>query len=78
MQFLRSLGSAIGIATLGAAAAVSGIGANLGVRGAGPSVVAQGASADFAPIFILAAVGCVVGLVCLFLIEDKPLRGRGG
>lgn len=79
LQFLRSLGSAIGIATLGAAAAVAGIGANLGMRGAGgPVSSTASAGANFTPIFVLAAIGSVVGLVCLFLIEDKPLRGRGG
>jgi EmrB/QacA subfamily drug resistance transporter len=78
LQFLRSLGSAIGIAALGAAAAVSGIGAGLLARGTAPgpvnAVTIEGAS--FAPVFILAAVGAVIGLLCLLLIEDKPLRGR--
>lgn len=78
LQFLRSLGSAIGIASLGAAAAVSGIAANLGLRGAATihpaATVADGAS--FAPIFVLSAIGALIGLCCLMLVEDKPLRGR--
>ncbi len=80
LQFLRSLGSAIGIATLGAAAAVSGIAANLGMRGAAATGIpaATRDTIGFGPIFALAAVGALIGLACLMLIEDKPLRGRGG
>ncbi len=73
LQFLRSLGSAIGIAVLGAAAALSGIAASLGSRA---PWAAGGAAVDFAPIFILAALGPVIGLCCLLFVEDKPLRGR--
>lgn len=76
LQFLRSLGSAIGIATLGAAAAMSGIAANLGMRGTGTT--ASATEMTFGPIFALAAIGAVIGLACLTLIEDKPLKGRDG
>lgn len=76
LQFLRSLGSAIGIAALGAAAAVSGIVTGLTVRAPGTSSVGSTAASGgaFAPLFALSAIGAVVALVCLLMIENKPLR----
>ena len=77
LQFLRSLGSAIGIAVLGAAAASSGIAASIGSRLVTVSPGAAAApTASFTPIFLLTALGAVIGLVCLMLVEDRPLRGR--
>ena len=79
LQFLRSLGSAIGIAVLGAAAAVFGIATGITARtpgaGGGPlSAAATGAA--FAPLFALVAAGALIALCCIMMIENKPLRGR--
>lgn len=77
LQFLRSLGSAIGIAGLGAAAASSGIVATIGSRLAAASPGAVGSTgASFTPVFLLTALGAIIGLTCLMLVEDRPLRGR--
>ena len=39
---------------------------------------AAAAGDPFAGIFWIAAAGAVAGLLCLMLVEDKPLRGRAG
>jgi EmrB/QacA subfamily drug resistance transporter len=73
LQFARSLGSAIGIALLGAAAAMSGIAAG-SMRGETAGAIS--ATADFAPVFWLAAVCTLAAAAALFTIEDTPLRER--
>ena len=78
LQFSRSLGSALGIAMLGAAAAHARIGVTIGARGAaatGPTLPALD-GAIFAPIYALAALSAFAGMLCLALVESKPLRKR--
>jgi len=73
MTFLRSLGSALGVAILGAVALGNGL--PLAGEGAQASEAVAGTSA-FWVIFAAAVVMLVLALLTLSLMPEKPLRGR--
>lgn len=73
LTFLRSLGSALGVAILGAVALGYGLPlASEGVQAAGAAVEA----AAFVMIFLAAAAMLLMALVALGLMPEKPLRGH--
>ncbi|RWC64425.1 MDR family MFS transporter [Mesorhizobium sp.] len=73
LTFLRSLGSALGVAILGAVALGYGLPlAGEGTQAASTAVEAQA----FVMIFFTAAAMLVMALVALVLMPEKPLRGR--
>ncbi|RWC49513.1 MAG: MFS transporter [Mesorhizobium sp.] len=73
LTFLRSLGSALGVAILGAVALGYGLPlAREGTQAASAAVEAQA----FVMIFFTAAAMLVMALVALVLMPEKPLRGR--
>lgn len=81
LAFLRQLGSAIGVAVLGAVL-LHGTGMSL-VEGAGVSLLdraggSAGLANAFASVFIGAAVCALAALVCILLMEEKPLRSTTG
>ncbi|CAN7534341.1 MDR family MFS transporter [Mesorhizobium sp. LjRoot246] len=71
--FLRSLGSALGVAILGAVALGYGLPlAGEGIQAASTAVEVQA----FVMIFFTAVAMLVMALVALVLMPEKPLRGR--
>ena len=73
LTFLRSLGSALGVAILGAVALGYGLPlASEGVRATGAAVE----TAAFVMIFLTAAAMLLMALVALGLMPEKPLRGH--
>ncbi|UCI05502.1 MDR family MFS transporter [Mesorhizobium sp. B1-1-8] len=73
LTFLRSLGSALGVAILGAVALGYGLPlAGEGARSAG--VIASGEA--FVMIFLVAATILFLALIMLALMPEKPLRGQ--
>lgn len=74
LTFLRSLGSAIGVAVLGAVAL--GYGIPLGGEGMRQHAD-SGSGAGFSMIYFVCAAMLVMALVLLFLMPERPLKGRG-
>jgi EmrB/QacA subfamily drug resistance transporter len=73
LTFLRSLGSALGVAMLGAVA----LGYGLPLAGKGVPAAGQIVSATpFMMIFLAAAITLVLALITLALMPEKSLRGR--
>ncbi|ESY02860.1 MFS transporter [Mesorhizobium sp. LNJC399B00] len=73
LTFLRSLGSALGVAMLGAVA----LGYGLPLAGEGVAVAGQIVSAvPFTMIFLAAALTLMLSLITLALMPEKSLRGR--
>ncbi|MBZ9953626.1 MDR family MFS transporter [Mesorhizobium sp. BR1-1-15] len=73
LTFLRSLGSALGVAILGAVA----LGNGLPLAGEGAQATGAGAeAAAFGLIFVAAVVMLIMALLTLSLMPEKPLRGR--
>ena len=73
LTFLRTLGGALGVAMLGAVAL--GYGLPLSAEGAQTHI--QLASAlPFVMIFLTAGIMLVLGLIVIFLMPERPLRGR--
>ncbi|TPN88236.1 MFS transporter [Mesorhizobium sp. CU2] len=73
LTFLRTLGGALGVAMLGAVA----LGYGLPLSAEGSQTHIQLASAlPFVMIFLTAGVTLVLGLIVIFLMPEKPLRGR--
>ena len=73
LTFLRSLGSALGVAILGAVALGYGLPlASEGVQATGAAVE----TAAFVMIFLTAAAMLLMALVALGLMPEKPLRGH--
>lgn len=73
LTFLRSLGSALGVAMLGAVA----LGYGLPLAGEGVPAAGQIVSATpFMMIFLAAAIMLVLALITLALMPEKSLRGR--
>ncbi|MER8695185.1 MFS transporter [Mesorhizobium opportunistum] len=73
LTFLRSLGSALGVAMLGAVA----LGYGLPLAGEGTLAVGQVISAEpFVMIFLVAAATLFLALITLALMPEKPLRGQ--
>ncbi|TPM36033.1 MDR family MFS transporter [Mesorhizobium sp. B2-3-5] len=73
LTFLRSLGSALGVAMLGAVA----LGFGLPLAGEGVQMAGHVASAQpFVMIFLVAAATLVLGLITLALMPEKELRGH--
>ena len=73
LTFLRSLGSALGVAMLGAVA----LGYGLPLAGEGTLAVGQVISAaPFVMIFLVAAATLLMALITLGLMPEKTLRGR--
>ncbi|WP_192253681.1 MDR family MFS transporter [Mesorhizobium caraganae] len=73
LTFLRSLGSALGVAMLGAVA----LGYGLPLAGEGVPAAGQIVSATpFMMIFLAAAITLVLALITLALMPEKSLRGR--
>jgi hypothetical protein len=80
MNFFRALASALAVAIMGAIV-LAGLGA-VPERGTGVSNLASTLSAlgvDFALVFrwvfAAAAALLVAGLICLLIMEERPLRG---
>lgn len=73
LTFLRSLGSALGVAMLGAVA----LGYGLPLAGEGTLAVGQVISVvPFVMIFLVAAATLLLALITLGLMPEKPLRGQ--
>jgi len=73
LTFLRSLGSALGVAMLGAVA----LGYGLPLAGEGTLAVGQAISAEpFVMIFLVAAATLLLALIALWLMPEKTLRGQ--
>ncbi|MER8374718.1 MDR family MFS transporter [Mesorhizobium sp. M1406] len=73
LTFLRSLGSALGVAILGAVA----LGYGLPLAGEGTQAASTAVEAlAFVMIFFTAAAMLVMALVALVLMPEKPLRGH--
>jgi len=73
LTFLRSLGSALGVAMLGAVA----LGYGLPLAGEGTLAVGRVISAEpFVMIFLVAAATLFLALITLALMPEKPLRGQ--
>jgi len=73
LTFLRSLGSALGVAMLGAVA----LGYGLPLAGEGTLAVGQIISAEpFVMIFLVAAATLLLALITLSLMPEKTLRGQ--
>ena len=73
LTFLRSLGSALGVAILGAVA----LGFGLPLAGEGVQMAGHVASVQpFVMIFLVAAATLVLGLITLTLMPEKELRGH--
>ncbi|MEO5760562.1 MAG: MDR family MFS transporter [Mesorhizobium sp.] len=74
LTFLRSLGSALGVAMLGAVA----LGYGLPLAGEGVQTAGQVVSAlPFVMIFLVAAAILLLALIALALMPEKALRGHG-
>jgi MFS family permease len=73
LTFMRSLGSALGVAAFGAIAL--GYGIPLGREGAEMAAGAQSA-APFAAIFLASSGTMFVSLVLLVVMPERPLQGR--
>jgi predicted MFS family arabinose efflux permease len=76
LAFLRSLGSAIGVAAIGAVGAASGIvvgRAEGGALDASSTIAAHGS--QFTPVFAAAAMSLVLSFCSLLMMEERPLRG---
>jgi EmrB/QacA subfamily drug resistance transporter len=72
LTFLRSLGSALGVAMLGAVA----LGYGLPLAGEGVRIAGHSASVEpFVMIFVVAAATLLLGLITLILMPEKELRG---
>ncbi len=72
LTFLRSLGSALGVAMLGAVA----LGYGLPLGGEGMRIGAHATTAEpFAMIFLVCAATTLFGFVMLWLMPEKTLRG---
>jgi EmrB/QacA subfamily drug resistance transporter len=85
LSFLRSLGSAIGLATLGGIILASGIVGNAAVHsseganvGAALSGTAARAAAEdvFQSVFLVAGLSLIIAFCLLLAMREKPLRGR--
>ncbi len=73
LTFLRSLGSALGVALLGAVA----LGYGLPLGGEAMRIGSHTVTAEpFAMIFLACAALTLLGLVMLWLMPEKPLRGH--
>lgn len=71
--FVRSLGSAIGVAVIGAVAAAAGVAVGFGSHAA---VGAMVDGAVFRPVFLAAMISVLCALATFALMEERPLRGR--
>ncbi len=85
LAFLRSLGSAIGLATLGGIILAGGIVGNAavqpgeggGVATASAAIEARSAAGDvFQMVFLAAGLSLIVAFCLLCAMREKPLRGR--
>lgn len=77
LGFLRSLGSAIGVAVLGAVGTAYGIAGH--IEGMAPAAALPPARGDaFLPVFLGAAICLALSLACLMRMAELPLRGRDG
>ena len=75
MAFLRSLGSTIGVSVLGAILASYGVVDGHRMPGQGGAQALAG-NIGFSLAFGVAACSMALTVVLLFLMEEKPLRGR--
>jgi len=80
LTFLRSLGSAIGVAVLGAV--VFGAGRTMASEPMKSAEAGLASQSDFGQafvyVFLVAAIGLGVSLGCLFAMEERPLRRTSG
>ena len=74
LTFLRSLGSALGVAVLGAIALAHGI--PLGAEGQGGAVTHVESAFPFAVLYYTMAVMMFIAAVIYVLMPHKPLRGK--
>ena len=80
LAFLRTFGSAIGVALIGAIVLGFGVVTDLGLAArtaSGGAEIAQRAGQAFMVVFALQAAAVAVSLLCVLAMEEKPLRGAG-
>jgi len=80
LAFLRTFGSALGVALMGAVVIGFGVVTDAGVpsnQGAFDPVLADRAGAAFAAMFALQGVAMAVSLACFLMMEERPLLGSG-
>jgi hypothetical protein len=78
LAFLRTFGSAIGVALMGAVIIGFGVVTDEGLSQTGFAVdpeLAQRAGHAFAVLFALQAVALAISLGCFLMMEERPLRG---
>ncbi|MGD0719867.1 MAG: MDR family MFS transporter [Roseiarcus sp.] len=78
LAFLRTFGSALGVALMGAVLIGFGIVTDAGVpanRGAFDPLLAERAGAAFSVMFALQGLAMAVSLACFLMMEERPLRG---
>lgn len=78
LTFLRSLGSAIGVAVLGAVVFSAGRTMAEPMKSADGFGLRSDFSQAFVYVFLVAAVGLCVSLLCLVVMEERPLRRTSG
>jgi MFS family permease len=77
LAFLRTFGSALGVALLGAVVIGFGIvtDAGLPMNGGADSHLAARAGVAFSAIFALQGLALAISLACFLMMEERPLRG---
>jgi len=78
LAFLRSFGSALGVALMGAVLIGFGIVTDAGVASAGGVVashLAERAGLAFSVMFALQGLAMALSLACFLMMEERPLRG---
>ena len=78
LAFLRTLGSAIGVALIGAIVLGFDVVSDLGLprpTSAGGSEITERAGQAFIIVFAVQAVAVAISLFCMLVMEEKPLRG---
>jgi EmrB/QacA subfamily drug resistance transporter len=78
LAFLRTFGSALGVALMGAVIVGYGVVSDEGLSQAGavfdPALAKQAGHA-FSVMFALQALALAISLACFFMMEERPLRG---
>jgi Na+/melibiose symporter-like transporter len=77
MAFLRTLGSAIGVAVFGAVIAAHGVVAREGAAPVSAALSADRAGEAFRVAFLGMAIASAIALAFFAFMEERPLRGPG-
>jgi EmrB/QacA subfamily drug resistance transporter len=78
LAFLRTFGSALGVALMGAVLIGFGIVTDAGLPGSGGALASHGverAGAAFSVMFALQGLALAISLACFLMMEERPLRG---